>query len=295
MRPNLFLIGAPKSGTSSMSHWLGLHRDICFSDPKELHYFASDFKLASYVGINNLHDYEQCFKCDGRKYKFVSEGSTSYLMSEIAVENIIRYSPGSKFILMLRNPIEMFYSYYSYMYYRGVESEEDMVNAWGLQKKRENGQCIPKGCWEPKMLLYKDVCSIGTQLNRFLGIAGSYDYHIVWYDDLKKDNRQVFKDVLSFLDLSLDFDFDLKSKNISKTVRNNSMHRVLCFLARCKRKIGIKKTFGMIEKNTKNGREMRVDRMFGERLLMEFKAEIEILEKMTGRNLSNWKDLENVC
>ena len=42
-RPNFFIIGAPKSGTTAMAGYLGDHPGIHFCEPKEPCFFATDF------------------------------------------------------------------------------------------------------------------------------------------------------------------------------------------------------------------------------------------------------------
>jgi len=44
MKPNLFVLGAPKCGTTSLVHWLGQHSEIFFSPKKEPHYFFSPYR-----------------------------------------------------------------------------------------------------------------------------------------------------------------------------------------------------------------------------------------------------------
>ena len=42
-KPNLFIVGAPKSGTTSLCHYIEEHKNVCFSYPKEAKYFHTDF------------------------------------------------------------------------------------------------------------------------------------------------------------------------------------------------------------------------------------------------------------
>jgi hypothetical protein len=56
-KPNFFIVGAPKCGTTAMAHYLSEHPDIFMSSPKEPHYFNFDFedrhtkKIEMYEGI----------------------------------------------------------------------------------------------------------------------------------------------------------------------------------------------------------------------------------------------------
>ncbi len=42
-RPNFFIVGAPKCGTTAWVRYLEDHPDVYFSPSKEPHYFCTDF------------------------------------------------------------------------------------------------------------------------------------------------------------------------------------------------------------------------------------------------------------
>lgn len=46
-KPNLFIIGVPKSGTTSLGEYLRTHPNIFFSTPKEISFFGKDYSLLS--------------------------------------------------------------------------------------------------------------------------------------------------------------------------------------------------------------------------------------------------------
>ena len=81
-RPNFFIIGAPRCGTTAMSEYLrGGHPGIGFSDPKEPHFFAADLP-----GIRVCDTEEQyvngCFShLSGKTWDAIGEGSVWYLYS----------------------------------------------------------------------------------------------------------------------------------------------------------------------------------------------------------------------
>ena len=80
-RPNFFIAGAAKSGTSAMWRYLSTHPDIFFSRLKEPHFFASD--LDDSVVRNpelTMDDYLSLFD-DAGDAKVVGEASVHYLFS----------------------------------------------------------------------------------------------------------------------------------------------------------------------------------------------------------------------
>jgi hypothetical protein len=102
-KPNFFIIGAAKCGTTSLSVWLGGHPQIFMSSMKEPHFFNNDDRQA----IRTLDDYEALFWSATEEHIAIGEASVWYLSSADAVPAILQYQPEAKFIVMLRNPVEM--------------------------------------------------------------------------------------------------------------------------------------------------------------------------------------------
>src|SRR5438477_11547979 len=107
-KPNFFILGAPKCGTTSMAKWLSDHPEIFMSADKELNYYNMDHKRSE---IKNYQHYLYFFKKATEKHKIIGEASVWYLFSKEAVPNILKDSNKEvKFLVMIRNPIQMAYS-----------------------------------------------------------------------------------------------------------------------------------------------------------------------------------------
>ena len=95
MKPNLFIVGAAKSGTTSLHSYLRSHPQIYMSEPKEPHYFCTDFHRSSDLlkgtqsgfGMRSKEDYLALFE-GVNDSKLVGEASASYLHSKEAASNI---------------------------------------------------------------------------------------------------------------------------------------------------------------------------------------------------------------
>ena len=109
LKPNFFIIGAPKCGTTSLHNYLKSHSQITMSNPKEPHYFSEDINNG---GIRNKEKYADCFSHGKRNAIAIGESSTLYLYSRVAVQNIYNYNKDVKFITMIRNPIEIARSFH---------------------------------------------------------------------------------------------------------------------------------------------------------------------------------------
>ncbi|MEM9410170.1 MAG: sulfotransferase, partial [Planctomycetota bacterium] len=154
--PNTFIIGAPKSGTSSMASYLGEHPDVFVSDPKEPFFWSDDYpKLKLRFGMTSLDKYLEIYSQDGAARKIRIDGSTNYLASNIAVCNILRHQPNAKFIVMLRNPVEVVQAFHAEVVFSGIETEFNFERAWELQFARQrNPNLNPLYCEAPQFLQY---------------------------------------------------------------------------------------------------------------------------------------------
>ena len=164
-KPNFFIIGAPKCGTTSLHNYLNSHSQITMSNPKEPHYFSKDIENG---GIRNKEKYADCFSHGKRNSTVIGESSTLYLYSKVAVQNIYNYSRDAKFITMVRNPIEIARSFHQVALKVFGEIETDFQKAWFLEENRKSGMNIPIGCIDPKLILYGNIAKLGQQVKRLL-------------------------------------------------------------------------------------------------------------------------------
>src|SRR6202044_1854761 len=157
IKPNFFILGAPKCGTTSLAAWLAGHPEIYLSPTKEPHFFNTDHRRLT----NSLESYEQLFAATDQRHRAVGEASVWYLASSTAAANILNYSPEAKFIVMLRDPTEMASSLHEELVFTGREDVVDFAEAWNLQETRQNRRHVPVKVWEPKFVQYGEACSLG--------------------------------------------------------------------------------------------------------------------------------------
>ena len=116
-RPNFFILGAPKCGTTSLATWLGAHPQVYMSPDKEPHYFNADDR---HPGVSSLERYEQLFAGAGAEHAAVGEASVWYLYSKVAVANIEEYCQEPRYIVCLRNPVDMAHSLHEQQVVNGI-------------------------------------------------------------------------------------------------------------------------------------------------------------------------------
>ena len=205
MKPNFFIIGAPKTGTSSLAQYLSEHEKVFFSAFKEPFYWCDDFNSAgNELGLQNLSSYLALFNGATEDHIAVGEGSTRYLRSKNAVKNIVEFNPDARFIIMLRNPVDVVQAYHMEQKYSLHEDVEDFEEAWRLQDKRKSGLCLPSNCSEPLFLQYGYVCKYAEQLELIYSTVSPDKVKVIIFDDFKTDTLSVYKDTLSFLGVDYD-------------------------------------------------------------------------------------------
>lgn len=301
-KPNLFLIGGAKCGTTSMASYLGGHPAIFWSEPKELWYFCRpDFPHKSSQPIE-LEEYLGHFSGSGSQHKYLAEGSVSYLYSEGAVQRIVEFNPSSKFIVMLRNPLEAVVSLHRQMLLNMQESEADFGTAWKLQTARRQGKNIPMKCENSAYLMYRGWCLWGEQLERVFRTAGRENVCVLLFDDFKRNSAAEYERVLSFLGLEPDNRSEFPVENRGRAYRNqkliNAVDSFLVAGSRIRRKLNLSSSMGFLSRplrSLKRGQlreagHAKLSQALAAELKMAFRSDIELLSNLLQRDLSYWLD-----
>lgn len=200
-KPNVFILGAPKCGTTSLANWLSEHPQVYFSPIKEPCFFNFDY---GFRRPWRLEQYERLFAGASDRHRVVCEASTRYLYSRTAVRSILAYVHSPKFLVMLRDPAAMAPSLHEQALYSGDEDEPDFVRAWQLQHERLYAASLPKRCRDPQLLQYGTLCKLGEQLERLYRQVPREQVHVIHLKDMQMDPRAEYSRLLHFLDLEDD-------------------------------------------------------------------------------------------
>jgi len=228
---HFFIVGAPRCGTTALSRYLKAHPGVCFAKPKEPQYFAtadlaglSEADLAKTVRRDYLARF---FRPRDPAIQVFGEGSVGYLYSEAAIRAILRWDPGARLIVMLRDPVSLLASYHARLVYLMDETERDFEQAWRLQDARAAGRQIPRTCRDPKLLQYGEVGNLGTYTTRLYELADSTQILPVIHDELKADPGAVYRRVLAFLDLPHDGRSDFPRERAGSGFRSALLQHAL--------------------------------------------------------------------
>lgn len=209
--PNFFIVGAPKCGTTSLTEWLSGHPNIFMCNPKEPYFFSKDIKRQR--AAITIQDYQKLFINATANHKIIGEASTNYLRSTVAIQNILMTIENPRFLVCLRNPIDLAISAHAQLVKTGHENIVDFKKAWTVQTDRRQGKYIPWYCKEPSIYQYHQNCLLGEQVERMLNLVNYDNVHFVLLDDMIANPKLVYIDILNFLDLDYDFREDFNKLN----------------------------------------------------------------------------------
>jgi Sulfotransferase family len=194
--PNFFLVGAAKSGTTSLYASLAAHPEIFLSPLKEPHYFSRfevDRRTARLHRIvRDEESYRELFS-GATTEPVVGEGSTSYLWDPQAPGRIAQAAPGARIVAILRDPVDRAYSHYLNDVREGFESRT-FLEAVTQELARPGEQRWPS--------LYVGFGRYGEQLPRYLDRFDAV--HVLFFEQFVADAQGELRRVLEFLEVDPD-------------------------------------------------------------------------------------------
>ena len=232
--PNFFIVGAAKSGTTSLYHYLLEHPEIYMSPIKEPNFFCTDinpdlfredFKRRVYLDLNKyfskrvkdkihgafIRSWEHYFELfeDVSTEPAVGEASVSYLFSKVAARNIKNSIPNAKIIIILRNPIERAFSHYLMNLSSGISVKKDFLEELITDiNKEQKGWGISH--------LYIELGMYYEQVKRYMAEFPPEQVRIFIYDEFKADPQKILKEIFEFLGVDNTFQPDLNRRyNVS--------------------------------------------------------------------------------
>jgi SAM-dependent methyltransferase len=258
--PNFFIVGAAKAGTSSIGEYLSRHPEIYISPIKEPHFFSEDIRMADFrpdyreratldvpayllnhplpnkhiAYIEDQSQYLELFR-EVEKEQAIGELSTGYLYSNSAAENLFKFKPDAKIVMVLRQPVERAYSHYLMNLRDLWDHDSGFINA--LERDFTASE---KG-WG-RSHLYVELGLYFEQVSRYLKCFPGNQVKIVLYEDFKNDPVGFIKELCEFLGVSssalIAKDME-ERKNIATLPRFKILNMYLPILNKCRRYFGM--------------------------------------------------------
>lgn len=299
--PNFFIIGAAKSGTTSLYHYLNQHPQVYMSPVKEPRFFGLEGETPSFCGprdentnrklICNLDDYQALFE-GVTNQTAVGEASPWYLYLEKAPLQIQHRIPDAKLIAILRNPVDRAYSSYLHQLQRGAEPLNDFAQALNEEQLRISQH------WRP-IWHYKQCGFYHHQLNRYFELFGKDRIQIHLYEDFRDRPATLLQNIFGFLDIDDKFAPDLtKRYNVTYIPQNPTLkalnHKcsslkssLKTFLPTSWRK-SIKASVRAFDKYSVKSSKPELSLKLRRQLIEEYREDILNLQNLLQKDLSHW-------
>ena len=196
------IVGAMKSGTSTLYKILDAHPKISFSKEKEPHFFSKSENWKA-----NLESYHKLFQ--GNDNQLFGEGSTTYTfsphMNQTIYDDIYEYNPNMKFIYIIREPISRSVSHYVHIY------ERSYIN-------------IPFKEALKRVPLLTDINNYYQQIEPYIKRFGRKNVLILEFSEFMSNQALKMKEVADFLAIDynqFDFNKEYKVNSANDTKRTN--------------------------------------------------------------------------
>lgn len=306
-RPNFFIVGAPKCGTTSLYEYLRQHPEVYmpYSEQqywkyKEPYFFCEE--LIDWPGLRVQHEeaYLDLFSNAGDAPRR-GEATALNLFSRYAASRIRAFSPDAKIIIMLRNPVDMMKAWHHDCVRWGHEDVVGFQQAISLESMRKQGKLLPAGSGYANCLAYTEIASFAPQVQRYLDVFPHDAVKVVLLEDLASDPQGTFCEITDFLGVDTSFVPDFHLHNQRSAVQNADLvnHRVKGFLkkyapwAQPLKQIvpsGLKQMYHYVLRQVDGSLEDRpVDQAFLRELSDLMAPGIDELGRLLGRDLYHWK------
>jgi len=301
--PSFIIIGAGKSGTTALHHFLSEHPEVFMTPVKETNFFELEGmpvlsdptddpeRLYHYPqSINNWNDYNALFAQAG-DVKAIGEASPMYLYGKRAPQHIHDKLPNVKLVAILREPVDRLYSRWLHLLRDGndpIGSFEGCMDRESIWWKRND--LIQEGLY-------------GTHIKRYVDLFTPDQLKIFLHDDLKHNPQQVMKELFEFIGVDPGFQAPLEREyNVSGKPKNSLVDRLIgsnsILIQSAKRiapgvvnqiKDGKAKQW-LTAMRKQNMDRPAIDKAFKNTIFQEVYAdEVDKLEALIQRDLTHWK------
>ncbi|MFB6226472.1 MAG: sulfotransferase [Candidatus Paceibacteria bacterium] len=201
--PKFFIIGHPRSGTTSLYEMLKKHPNVFMPEDKEPHFFCKDVNQK----ISLKKEYLELFS-NARGEKAIGEATADYLRSSVSAREIKKFSPNAKIIMILREPVELLRA----LYQKNIEAGKESISS------------ISEKIFDQD---YIEITEYSKQIRRYLDNFPKENIKIIIYDDYKNHNKKTLKGIFEFLGVDKNFVPKKETINNSRFNRFGKLNLIL--------------------------------------------------------------------
>jgi hypothetical protein len=279
VKPNLFIVGHTRSGTTSLKSYLNQHPDVFIINNKKGFFgFTTEY--------NSEEEYLKLFS-NCKNKTIIGEKCTDYLLCSDTAKRLKSFSPDSKIIILLRNPIEQIPSLHRYLLNETLENIEDLETALEHETLRKNELSSKY----PPHIFYREQVKYSEMVECYFNEFDKDKILIIIFDDLKNNSREVYQKTCKFLSIDESFMPKFEIQNVARSYRSKKLQIIF-------KKIPnpIKGIFRIIpyssrlyeQINYPEKKHSEFDPLLRKKLQNEFLPEIKKLSMLLDRDLTFW-------
>jgi hypothetical protein len=300
-KANLFLLGAAKCGSTTLSYYLNQHPDILLAKPKEPLFFEAEYDKG-----NQFYQEKYFSNYNGETVLVDARHRNLYL--PFVAKRIKEYvSPDAKFIVIVREPIARAYSHWWHNYSWGDEKRSfaDSINAnlkrlrtgphfWVEQEAGTYRESLNFSTGYSSYVSYIDTGFYAEQIKRYICEFGASRVKVLFLDDLNRSPKETIQNIFSFIGVdypSSGIDYEVQNKANSIAGKN-----ILRFIKVIPGRKCVPQRVRMFiykfirTKFIKRKQSQGVNPQMQALLKEIYEPHIAELESLTGRNLNIWRN-----
>jgi hypothetical protein len=294
-KPDFFIVGAAKCGTTAMNDYLGQHPEIFVPQAKEIHYFGQDLDIRTARPRDTLESYLARFE-GAQDFARAGEASVWYIYSRSAAQEIKDFEPDASIIIMLRDPVEFMYSQHSQAMHNALGDEDilDFAEALAAEEDRVAGRRpVPPQTTFPDGVYYRRIARFTEQVQRYYDLFPRERIHVIVFDDFKADTLGCVQDTYRFLGVDPGFEPETPVVNPNKTYRSWALRRLQQRIpGKAKGLVPAplrqRASEAIYALNRSYQPRAKLDPQLRAALEREFAPEVAALGELIGRDLSHW-------
>ena len=293
--PNFLIVGAAKSGTSSLYEYLAQHPDIYLCPVKEPCYFSDGNPRLVQTDL----EYEALF--DGRTTeKAVGEASASYLYDPKTPEKIETLLDGVKIIIILRNPVNRAYSQWGQIFYQLGYEKLSFENALEAEDERiSQGKFGETSPFYYGFYHYFHAGLYYEHVKRYFDTFEREQVQVHIFEEFIKSPIKTCREIFTFIGVDPDFTPIIDKHNPAAAFRVGILHRFLLsppsFLDKLYQALPMRSKLlvynvarSIFRMNLQDMSRPPMKKHIRDRLMESYRENIDQLEDLLGRDLSIW-------
>lgn len=213
VKPDCFVAGFYKCGTTTLYDVLKQHKDIIVSAEKENDFFMDERLYHKGIKWYENRYYGGMKKLEGQ---IVMEVNPHLSGRKGTARRLRRYYPrDTKILFIIRNPVKMFYSHFRFAMQLGMMPYDDTCYAVKYGFSKAFDRYLNKLPYAYKSYEYH----YSEQIREYIECFGNENVHCMFMEDLQQDARSFYTELFDFFGLNFD-------NNINYNIHSNETNAI---------------------------------------------------------------------